>query len=110
MCQQATSFDHPVSAGEQRVRHVHPERLGCFEVDFNFRRLIKRNVVRLFALKNVSEWGGDAASLATRIGCSPHDASLCHLLATVENGIVASKPQEFRPQPLQSGWSLAISR
>jgi hypothetical protein len=24
---------------------------------------------------------------------------LCHLLATVENGIVASKPQEFRPQP-----------
>ena len=28
-----------------------------------------------------------------------HDASLCHLFATVENGIVASKPQEFRPQP-----------
>ena len=26
-------------------------------------------------------------------------ASLCHLLATVENGIVASKPQEFSPQP-----------
>jgi hypothetical protein len=24
---------------------------------------------------------------------------LCHLLATVENGIVASKPQESRPQP-----------
>jgi hypothetical protein len=27
------------------------------------------------------------------------DANLCHLLATVENGTVASKPQEFRPQP-----------
>jgi hypothetical protein len=25
-------------------------------------------------------------------------ASLCHLLATVENGIVASKPRQFRPQ------------
>src|SRR6516164_4667064 len=24
---------------------------------------------------------------------------LCHLLATVENGIGASKPQEFSPQP-----------
>ena len=27
------------------------------------------------------------------------DANFCHLLATVENGTVASKPQEFRPQP-----------
>ena len=27
------------------------------------------------------------------------DPSLCHLFATVENGIVASKSQEFRPQP-----------
>jgi hypothetical protein len=76
-CQQATSFDHPVSAGEQRVRHVDPERHGCFEVDdqFNFRRLIKRNVVRLFALKNVSEWGGDAASLAPKIGCVSHQSA-----------------------------------
>jgi hypothetical protein len=30
---------------------------------------------------------------------SSHDASFCHLLAPVENGIVAAKPQEFRPQP-----------
>jgi hypothetical protein len=37
-------------------------------------------------------------------------ASLCHLLATVEKGIVASKPQEFTPSRLQSDWSLAVSR
>ena len=37
-------------------------------------------------------------------------ASLCHLLATVKNGIVASKPQEFRSSRLQSYWSLAMSR
>jgi len=30
---------------------------------------------------------------------SPSTTRVCHLLATVENGIVASKPQEFRPQP-----------
>src|SRR5215831_8110657 len=35
-------------------------------------------------------------------------ASVCHLFATEENGIVASKPQEFGPSRLQSDWSLCL--
>jgi hypothetical protein len=42
-------------------------------------------------------------------GSPKRDGSLCHLFAIVENGIVASKPQEFRRQPLQSSWSGYVS-
>ena len=52
-----------LSAGEQHGRHVDPLRLGRLEVDdqFKFRRLRNRNVLRLFALENVSDWDGEAA-------------------------------------------------
>jgi hypothetical protein len=55
-CSIASLFDDLISAGEQRVRHVYPQRLGRLEVDdqFKFRRLIKRNVLWLFAVENVS--------------------------------------------------------
>jgi hypothetical protein len=52
-----------LSAGEQHGRHVDPLRLGRLEVDdqFKFRRSIKRNLLRTFALENISDWGGEAA-------------------------------------------------
>jgi hypothetical protein len=58
----ASLFDD-LGAGEQHGRHVDPLRLGRLEVDdqFKFRRSIKRNVLRTFALENISDWGGEAA-------------------------------------------------
>src|ERR1700676_1232525 len=48
-CQQATSFDHVIGAGEQRRWHAEAERLRSLEIDNQVKlgRLFDRNVARL---------------------------------------------------------------
>ena len=48
------SFDHLVSAGEERSRHVEAERLGSLEIDeqLNFRCLLDREIRRIGARKD----------------------------------------------------------
>jgi len=67
-------FDDLIRAGEQRGRHLDSLRLGRLEVDnqFKFCWLGNRNVLRLFALENVSDCDCEAAKQAHKIGCVRH--------------------------------------
>src|SRR5262245_64215813 len=58
-------FDHLVGAGEQRLRHVEAERLGCLEVDHQLELgwLLDRNIARLGALCGNSRISEIAGSL-----------------------------------------------
>ena len=50
----ASSFDHLVGPGEQRLRHIEAERLGGLEVDgqFKFRRLLNGKIGRFGSLQD----------------------------------------------------------
>jgi hypothetical protein len=52
----ATSFDHPVGAGEQRWRDGEAERFGGFEIDdqLNLGGLLDRQVGGLLAFENAA--------------------------------------------------------
>src|SRR5262249_9078138 len=84
-------------AREQRVRHVDPLRLGRLEVDdqFKFRCFIGRNVLRVFALANVSDCDGEAAKHS--IVCISHQSAALGECAKGVNRGQSPVPVRFAP-------------
>jgi hypothetical protein len=60
-CSKRILFDHLVGAADERQRDSETERLGGLEVDdqFDFRRLLDRQITRLLALQNSSDVDAD---------------------------------------------------
>ena len=58
-------FDRFISAAKDRQRYAQAERLGCLEIDdeFDFRRLLNRQIGRFFAIEDAADIVTDDAML-----------------------------------------------